>query len=84
MGLESGDKVFKNFKNKAVILMVLGKNLEDGMNIIGSHIDVPRLDLKPVPLFEDGNMTYLKTHYYGGVKKNINGLQFRWHFTEFL
>lgn len=68
-GIKKGDKFYLNFRGKAVILMVMGENLEDGMNIIGSHIDAPRLDLKQVPLYEAGHMTLFKTHYYGGVKK---------------
>ena len=68
-GAKPGDKVYLNFRNKSVVLMVLGKNPEDGMHIVGSHIDVPRLDLKPNPVYEDSNMAFLKTHYYGGVKK---------------
>lgn len=68
-GLKKGDKVYLNFRNKAAVLMVMGEDLEQGMNIVGSHIDVPRLDLKQVPLYENGNLALLKTHYYGGVKK---------------
>lgn len=64
-----GEKLYYNYKNKAVVLMVLGDDIEEGMNIIGSHIDSPRLDLKPEPLYEEGNMALLKTHYYGGIKK---------------
>ncbi len=64
-----GDKILLNNKNKSLVLLVLGKNLEDGMNIVGSHIDCPRLDLKARPLYEDSDICYLKTHYYGGVKK---------------
>ena len=64
-----GRKIFYNYKDKAVVLLVLGKDLQEGMNIIGSHIDSPRLDLKPEPLYEDGNLALFKTHYYGGIKK---------------
>lgn len=64
-----GRKIFYNYKNKAVVLLVLGKDLQEGMNIIGSHIDSPRLDLKPEPLYEEGNLALFKTHYYGGIKK---------------
>lgn len=67
--IKAGDKVYLDQKGKASVLMVLGENLEEGMDIVGSHIDVPRLDLKPMPLYEEGNMALLKTHYYGGVKK---------------
>ena len=56
--------------NKSIALMHIGSNpLEKGMNILGAHIDSPRLDLKQNPLYEDGNIAYLDTHYYGGVKK---------------
>lgn len=64
-----GDKIYLNQKGKASVLLVMGKDLEEGMDIVGSHIDVPRLDLKPMPLYEEGNLALLKTHYYGGVKK---------------
>ena len=68
--IEPGTKIYLNNKEKSVALVVIGKqSLEAGMNIVGSHIDAPRLDLKPFPLYEDGNMALLKTHYYGGVKK---------------
>ena len=68
--LKPGMKILLKNKEKSVALVVVGKNnFEKGMNIIGSHIDAPRLDLKPFPLYEDGNMALLKTHYYGGVKK---------------
>lgn len=67
--LKKGDKIFLNNKNKSFILLVLGENLEDGLNIVGSHIDSPRLDIKARPLYEDSDLCYLKTHYYGGVKK---------------
>ena len=43
--------------------------MENGLNVIGAHIDSPRLDLKPNPLYEEGGFAYLKTHYYGGIKK---------------
>lgn len=68
--LGAGDKVYKVNREKGVALFVLGEeDLIDGMNIIGSHIDSPRLDLKQVPLYEDTDMAYFKTHYYGGIKK---------------
>lgn len=68
--IESGMKIYLNNKNKSVAMMVVGKEkLEKGMKIVGAHIDAPRLDLKQFPLYEDGNMALLKTHYYGGVKK---------------
>ncbi|MCT4595944.1 MAG: aminopeptidase [Anaeromicrobium sp.] len=68
--LVKGSKIYVNYKEKSAVLMVMGKNpLEKGMNIVASHIDSPRLDLKQYPLYEDGNMALLKTHYYGGIKK---------------
>ena len=67
--LKSGDKVFMKNKDKGVIFAVLGKDaLTSGMNLICSHIDSPRLDLKAVPLEEDHEIAFLKTHYYGGIK----------------
>lgn len=68
-GPAKNDKIYYNNKNKSVVLMVLGDNLEDGMNIVGSHLDAPRLDLKGNPLYEEAEMAYFKTHYYGGIKK---------------
>ncbi len=68
--IESGDKIFAENKDKGVALFVIGeKDIEEGMKIIASHIDSPRLDLKQNPLYEDDNMAYFKTHYYGGIKK---------------
>lgn len=65
-----GMKIYAENKNKAVALFVMGKEkLEKGMNIIGSHIDAPRIDLKQFPLYEDSELALLKTHYYGGIKK---------------
>lgn len=68
--LHSGDKVYYNNRGKGVYAAVIGtKELTEGMNIVGSHIDSPRLDLKPNPLYEDANLALFKTHYYGGIKK---------------
>nr|WP_041449677.1 aminopeptidase [Anaerococcus prevotii] len=68
--LEAGDKVYAINRQKAVALFVIGsEDFEAGMNIVGSHLDSPRLDLKPIPLYESKNIAYLKTHYYGGIKK---------------
>lgn len=68
--LKAGDKVYSVCMNKAVALFCIGKKpLEDGMNILGAHIDSPRLDIKQNPLYEDSDMAYLDTHYYGGIKK---------------
>ena len=70
MILVPGDKVYYVNREKSVYAAVLGtKPVEAGLNIIGSHIDSPRLDLKPNPLYEDTGFAYFKTHYYGGVKK---------------
>lgn len=68
--LKAQDKVYVNMMNKSLALMHIGEDaLENGMNILGAHIDSPRLDLKQNPLYEDGDIAYLDTHYYGGVKK---------------
>ena len=68
--LTAGDKVIANNMGKGLALFILGeKSLEDGMNILGAHIDSPRIDLKQVPLYEDTEMAMLDTHYYGGIKK---------------
>ena len=68
--LHPGDKVYYVNRAKNIYLAVIGKNdIEDGINIIGAHADSPRLDLKPSPLFQKGDLTYFNTHYYGGIKK---------------
>ncbi len=68
--LKAGDKVYANYKDKTLILCCIGqKSLEDGVNLLGAHLDSPRLDLKPNPLYEDTDIALFKTHYYGGVKK---------------
>ncbi|MCL2392291.1 MAG: aminopeptidase [Oscillospiraceae bacterium] len=68
--LTPGAKVYMDIGGKAVILAVIGKkSLDQGVNIAAAHVDAPRLDLKQVPLYEDGEMAFFKTHYYGGVKK---------------
>ncbi len=68
--LAAGDKVYYINHEKSMYLAVIGnKPLENGLNIIGSHADSPRLDLKPNPLYEDSEFAYFKTHYYGGIKK---------------
>lgn len=68
--IKPGDKIYLNNHNKSCVLFVIGsESIEKGMNIVGSHIDCPRLDLKQRPLYEDSNLALLKTHYYGGVKK---------------
>ena len=68
--IKAGDKVYITKMNKAIALFIVGKDaLENGMNILGAHIDSPRLDAKQNPLYEKDNITYLNTHYYGGIKK---------------
>ena len=68
--LNPGDKVYFINREKSMYLAVIGtEKMENGIHIIGSHIDSPRLDLKPNPLHEDKGFAYLKTHYYGGIKK---------------
>ncbi len=68
--IKSGDKLYAVNMNKSVALFNIGKRpISEGMNIIGAHIDSPRLDVKQNPLYEEGGMAYLDTHYYGGIKK---------------
>ena len=68
--LKAGDRVYVNWMNKCFLLFVVGSHpLEEGMNILGAHIDSPRLDVKQNPLYEAGGLAYLDTHYYGGIKK---------------
>lgn len=68
--LQTGSKVYGINRNKSVYVAVIGEEeLTTGINCVGSHIDAPRLDLKPNPLYEDGEMALFKTHYYGGIKK---------------
>lgn len=68
--LQPGDKIYFINRDKSMYLAIIGtENIENGLHIIGSHIDSPRLDLKPNPLHEDSGFAYLKTHYYGGIKK---------------
>ena len=68
--LKSGDKVYVQKMNKAIALFVIGSApVEEGMNILGAHIDSPRLDIKQNPLYEKDFLLYLNTHYYGGIKK---------------
>ena len=70
MALKSGDKVYVSNRGKGVMLAHLGsKPLEEGAQITAAHIDSPRLDLKPNPLYEDNELAYFKTHYYGGIRK---------------
>lgn len=68
--LKPGDKIYADNRGKAVALFIIGKDsITKGMNILGAHIDSPRLDLKANPLYEDTDFAYLDTHYYGGIKK---------------
>ena len=68
--LKPGDKIYFVNREKSMYLAVIGEeSIENGMHIIGSHVDSPRLDLKPNPLYEDTGLAYFKTHYYGGIKK---------------
>jgi aspartyl aminopeptidase len=68
--LKAGDRVYSINKNKSLVFAVLGRDLSaDGFRLVMSHIDVPHLDLKVKPLYEDEALAYLKTHYYGGIKK---------------
>ena len=68
--LRAGDKVYAVHKKKLVVLYHMGeRTMEEGLNILGAHIESPRLDLKQNPLYEDSDMAYLDTHYYGGIKK---------------
>ena len=68
--LKPGDKVYIKKMDKAIALFNIGtENIENGMNILGAHIDSPRLDAKQKPLYENDNIVYMNTHYYGGIKK---------------
>ena len=68
--VQAGDKIIANNMGKGIAMFIIGKKpMEAGMNILGAHIDSPRMDLKQVPLYEDTEMALLDTHYYGGIKK---------------
>ncbi len=68
--IKAGDKVYAVMMDKAIALFNIGtKDIEEGMNILGAHIDSPRMDVKQNPLYEDTDFAYLDTHYYGGIKK---------------
>ncbi|MBQ4333091.1 MAG: aminopeptidase [Clostridia bacterium] len=70
MALKAGDKVYLNNRGKALLLATIGtRPITDGVTIAAAHIDSPRLDLKPVPLYEDSEFAYFDTRYYGGIKK---------------
>lgn len=68
--LKPGDKIYFVNREKSMYLAIIGEEtIESGLHIIGSHVDSPRLDFKPNPLYEDSGLAYFKTHYYGGIKK---------------
>ena len=70
MVLKPGDRIYRVNRGKSVMLAVIGKqSLEKGAQIVAAHIDSPRLDLKPNPLYEDSELAFFKTHYYGGIRK---------------
>jgi len=70
MDAKPGDKIYLNNRNKSIMLAVIGsESLAKGANICAAHVDSPRMDLKPNPLYEDAELAYFKTHYYGGIKK---------------
>lgn len=70
MTVKPGDKLYRVNRGKALMLAVIGeKSIADGVSIGAAHIDSPRLDLKPSPLYEDSELAFLKTHYYGGIRK---------------
>lgn len=70
MSYKAGDRVYINNRGKSLVLAVIGKQpVENGVNITAAHIDSPRLDLKPNPLYEEIELALFKTHYYGGIKK---------------
>ena len=68
--VKAGDKVYINNRGKSLCLFVIGeKDIEEGLNILGAHVDSPRIDIKQNPLYEDNGICLLDTHYYGGIKK---------------
>lgn len=70
--LKEGDKIYSVWMNKSIAFFQIGKeSMERGMNILGAHIDSPRMDVKQNPLYEDGGLAFLDTHYYGGIKKYL-------------
>ena len=70
IAVKPGDKVYKDNRGKSIMLAVIGsESLNEGANICAAHVDSPRMDVKPNPLYEDGEVAYFKTHYYGGIKK---------------
>lgn len=70
MEVKPGDKIYLNNRGKSFMIAVVGtESLDEGANICAAHVDSPRMDLKPQPLYEDSEIAYFKTHYYGGIKK---------------
>ena len=70
MEVKPGDKIYLNNRGKSFMIAVIGKEpLSKGANICAAHVDSPRMDVKPQPLYEDSEIAYFKTHYYGGIKK---------------
>ncbi|MDR2519616.1 MAG: aminopeptidase [Eubacteriaceae bacterium] len=68
--IKKGDKIFSVYRGKCAVFVKIGSEpFLKGFNITASHVDAPRIDLKPLPLYEDGNLALFKTHYYGGIKK---------------
>ena len=68
--IKPGDKLYAVCMNKSIVIFQMGRQpLENGMNILGAHIDSPRIDVKQNPLYENEELAYLDTHYYGGIKK---------------
>ena len=80
--LQKGSKVYSQCMGKSIVLFQIGEDpLENGMNILGAHVDSPRLDLKQNPLYEESGFAYFDTHYYGGIKK-YQWVTLRLQFTE--
>ena len=68
--VKTGDKLYRVKMDKTIIMFMIGsEDIENGLNILGAHIDSPRMDIKQNPVYEDGGFAYLDTHYYGGIKK---------------
>lgn len=67
--IENGDKIYFNNREKSLFAIIIKDSIEEGINIVGSHIDVPRIDFKSEPFYEDSEIAMAKTHYYGGIKK---------------
>ena len=67
--LKPGDKIYQVNRSKGITLSVIGKKpLAEGVRLTAAHLDAPRVDIRTVPLYEDGGMAFFKTHYYGGIK----------------